>query len=67
MRQRRKVRLTQVLHLRPLIMDARVKPAHDAEFICRHLGARAWIAAHGIFPDGNMGSGQYEQATLSIG
>ena len=26
-----------------------------------------WIAAHGIFPDGKMGSGRYEQATLSLG
>jgi ABC-type nitrate/sulfonate/bicarbonate transport system substrate-binding protein len=26
-----------------------------------------WIAAHGIFPDGKMGSGTYEQATLSLG
>ena len=26
-----------------------------------------WIAAHGIFPDGTMGSGQYERATLSLG
>ena len=25
-----------------------------------------WIAAHGIFPDGKMGSGQYEKATLSL-
>jgi hypothetical protein len=25
-----------------------------------------WIAAHGIFPDGKMGSGKYEQATLSL-
>ena len=26
-----------------------------------------WIAAHGIFADGKMGSGKYEQATLSLG
>ena len=26
-----------------------------------------WIAAHGIFPDGKMGSGKYEQATVSLG
>ncbi len=26
-----------------------------------------WIAAHGIFPEGGMGSGQYERATLSLG
>jgi len=26
-----------------------------------------WIAAHGIFPDGKMGTGKYEQATLSLG
>ena len=25
-----------------------------------------WIAAHGIFPEGKMGSGQYERATLSL-
>ncbi|HEY5380281.1 MAG TPA: hypothetical protein VIJ78_12200 [Pseudolabrys sp.] len=26
-----------------------------------------WIAAHGIFPEGGMGSGQYERATVSLG
>ena len=26
-----------------------------------------WIAAHGIFPEGKMGSSQYERATLSLG
>lgn len=26
-----------------------------------------WIAARGIFADGNMGNGQYEQATISLG
>ena len=25
-----------------------------------------WIAAHGMFPDGKMGSGRYEQATVSL-
>jgi ABC-type nitrate/sulfonate/bicarbonate transport system substrate-binding protein len=25
-----------------------------------------WIAAHGIFPEGGMGSGNYERATLSL-
>ena len=25
-----------------------------------------WIAAHGIFPDGKMGDGHYEQATISL-
>lgn len=25
-----------------------------------------WIAAHGIFPEGGMGNGQYEKATLSL-
>jgi len=25
-----------------------------------------WIAAHGIFPEGKMGNGQYERATLSL-
>ena len=26
-----------------------------------------WIASHGIFPEGKMGSSQYERATLSLG
>ena len=26
-----------------------------------------WIADHGIFPEGGMGSGQYEKATLTLG
>jgi len=26
-----------------------------------------WIASHGIFPEGTMGGGQYEKATLSLG
>ncbi len=26
-----------------------------------------WVAAHGIFPEGKMGRGKYEQATLSLG
>jgi hypothetical protein len=25
-----------------------------------------WIASHGIFPEGKMGNGQYERATLSL-
>jgi hypothetical protein len=25
-----------------------------------------WIAQHGIFPEGGMGTGQYERATLSL-
>ena len=25
-----------------------------------------WIAAHGIFPEGKMGNGQYERATVSL-
>jgi hypothetical protein len=25
-----------------------------------------WIADHHIFPDGTMGAGRYEQATLSL-
>jgi hypothetical protein len=29
--------------------------------------ARSWIAAHGIFADGNMGSGPYEQAVVRLG
>ncbi len=28
--------------------------------------AREWIAAHGIFPEGEMGSGVYEEAVLSV-
>lgn len=27
--------------------------------------SRDWIASHGIFPDGNLGSGGYEEATVS--
>jgi hypothetical protein len=27
--------------------------------------SRKWIAAHGIFPDGNLGTGRYEQATFA--
>jgi hypothetical protein len=26
--------------------------------------SREWIASHGIFPDGNLGKGHYEQATI---
>jgi len=29
--------------------------------------ARSWIAEHGIFAGGNLGSGQYEQAVVRIG
>ena len=28
--------------------------------------ARSWIAEHGIFADGNMGTGQYEQAVVRL-
>ncbi len=28
--------------------------------------SREWVAAHGIFPDGNPGSGDYAQATIGI-
>ena len=28
--------------------------------------SRAWVAAHDIFPDGNLGSGDYAQATIGI-
>jgi len=28
--------------------------------------AREWIAAHGIFPDGNLGGERYEEATVSM-
>jgi hypothetical protein len=28
--------------------------------------AREWIAAHGIFPPGEMGAGVYEEAVLSV-
>ena len=27
--------------------------------------SREWVAAHDIFPDGNLGSGDYGQATIS--
>ena len=26
--------------------------------------SREWVAAHDIFPDGNLGSGDYGQATI---
>jgi hypothetical protein len=26
-----------------------------------------WIASHKIFPEGGMGAGQYDQATVSVG
>jgi hypothetical protein len=28
--------------------------------------ARDWIAKHGIFPDGNLGAGEYERATMAV-
>jgi hypothetical protein len=28
--------------------------------------ARDWIASHSIFPDGNLGSGCYQEATVSV-
>jgi ABC-type nitrate/sulfonate/bicarbonate transport system substrate-binding protein len=28
--------------------------------------ARSWIAAHGIFPDGDLGQERYEESTLSV-
>jgi ABC-type nitrate/sulfonate/bicarbonate transport system substrate-binding protein len=28
--------------------------------------SRDWIASHGIFPDGNLGTGGYEEATVSV-
>ncbi len=28
--------------------------------------ARDWIAAHGIFPDGNLGEGRYDEAMVSV-
>jgi hypothetical protein len=28
--------------------------------------ARSWIASHGIYPDGNLGSERYEEATVSV-
>jgi len=28
--------------------------------------SRDWIASHGIFPDGNLGAGRYEQAIVSL-
>ena len=29
--------------------------------------SRDWIASHGIFPDGNLGAGRYEEAIVSLG
>ena len=28
--------------------------------------ARDWIAKHGIFPDGNLGTGEYDRATMAV-
>ena len=28
--------------------------------------SRRWISEHGIFPDGNLGSGSYEQAVVRL-
>ena len=28
--------------------------------------SRDWIASHGIFPDGNLGAGRYEEAIVSL-
>jgi hypothetical protein len=41
-----------------LVFEPYTKEAYEESF--------EWIAAHGIFPDGKMGSGTYEQATLSL-
>jgi ABC-type nitrate/sulfonate/bicarbonate transport system substrate-binding protein len=29
--------------------------------------SRDWIASHGIFPDGNLGAGAYDRATVEVG
>ncbi len=41
------------------VFDPSTKEVYEESF--------EWIAAHGIFPKGKMGSGQFEQATLSLG
>src|SRR6201993_3881233 len=40
-----------------LVFETYTKEVYEESF--------EWIAAHGIFPEGKMGTGQYERATLS--
>jgi hypothetical protein len=42
-----------------LVFEPYTKQVYDESF--------EWIAAHGIFPDGKMGIGSYERATISLG
>jgi len=41
-----------------LVFETYTKEVYDESF--------EWIAQHGIFPEGGMGTGQYERATLSL-
>jgi len=41
-----------------LVFEPYTKEAHDETF--------AWIARHGIFHEGGMGSGRYEDSVLSL-
>jgi ABC-type nitrate/sulfonate/bicarbonate transport system substrate-binding protein len=41
-----------------LVFETYTKEVYEESF--------EWIAAHGIFPEGKMGNGQYERATLSL-
>ena len=42
-----------------LVFESYTKEVYEESF--------EWIASHGIFPEGKMGNGQYERATLSLG
>jgi hypothetical protein len=42
-----------------LVFETYTKEVYEESF--------EWIAEHGIFPEGGMGTGQYERATLSLG
>jgi hypothetical protein len=42
-----------------LVFDTYSKETYDESF--------EWIASHKIFPEGTMGAGQYERATISVG
>jgi hypothetical protein len=41
-----------------LVFEPYTKEVYEESF--------AWIAAHGIFPEGEMGAGRYEDAILSV-
>ena len=41
-----------------LVFEPYTKEVYEESF--------AWIAAHGIFPDGEMGAGRYEDAILHL-